>query len=365
MSVETRPVTPPSACLWLALALAAAPPLAAAEEAKEVSYPRFSGEVVFELQNDDVYQSPDPEAEESSLGLVIEPDLFLHLSERFYVNAGLTLEDVEAVGEEGEPGYKGESFGAAVGTFTLNYEREELSLYGGKFGPNFSLAYDAAAGLYGADRSGDEIELADFLGAGGSVRLTEGHSLSGSVFRADRSTLSKPLFPDRDRLTLADGGPGNTEGFESFAFALDGEEFPRAPGLRYHLGWARLGVEEGDSENRLAAAAEYAVEMENETTVTTLGELVRVMNADGDPEVDRNYMTASVLGEYKGWNAAFALTTRNTSGGEEDGSVTDYQISGGYAFEQGISLDVGWKRTREDAGNESTLGALISWGLEF
>lgn len=176
---------------------------------------------------------------------------------------------------------------------------------------------------------GDEIALEDFVDVGGSVNLGEtaagALTVAGSVFRLDRSVLSKPLFSEEARARLSDGGPGNTESFDSHALAFDGKKTLRALGLRYHLGWARLGVEAGEPEQRLAAAAQLRFETESRAAFSTLGEVVHFLNAQGDTNTSRTYVTGSLLYEYRGMNGAIAFTNREISGGDAENSTFEFQ----------------------------------------
>ena len=66
--------------------------------AAEDSYPKFSGAVGFEIEDDYAFDSDAAANEQNELGGVIEPDLYLHFSENFYVNTVLTLEAVNPPG---------------------------------------------------------------------------------------------------------------------------------------------------------------------------------------------------------------------------------------------------------------------------
>ena len=210
-------------------------PAKALYAADEVSYPNLSGEVEFEGQHERLYGSGESGSEDSPLELAAEAELFLQVSERTQVAMELGIEEVDEDGLD----LVGRSFGLHFDSIVLRYEHENFALFGGKFSPNLSMAHDVAPGLYGDDIPSDDIALEDFVDLGGSFNLNRTAAgtptISGSVFRLDRSLLSKPLFSHEERVRLADGGPGNAESFRSHALAIDFEEIPGMPGLRYHL----------------------------------------------------------------------------------------------------------------------------------
>ncbi len=343
--------------------------LPVATRAADGTYPAVSGEVGFEVQNNFNFDSEDPNAEQNELGMVIEPVINLNLSQNLFVTTGMTLEAVRDPGPQEERVLQ--DHGIFVDTLTLTYEQDDFSVYGGKFGPNFSIGYDAAPGIFGADLLGDDVELSEFIGAGGAIGLGEGGlgnlTLSGSVFFLDRTFLSESFITNRGRTDLAAGGPGNTEVPESFAIALDGEAVPGMEGLRYQTAFARLGVENGDTEYRATIGADLAIAIDEDLTLTPLAEYVRFWNAGGNGAENRNYMTLSLLAETGPWNAAIAFTGKDVDVDGANGSTFDHQVqlSAGYAFANGFSLDVGYKNATGGNVTTQTLGALVTYGITF
>lgn len=60
--------------------------------ATEESFPKQSGEVGIEIQNDFTFDSDDAAAEQNELGTTIEPTFTLRFNEAFSINTELTLE---------------------------------------------------------------------------------------------------------------------------------------------------------------------------------------------------------------------------------------------------------------------------------
>lgn len=337
--------------------------------AEDQTYPGFSGTIDFEVQNDYGFDSDDPNEERNELGTSISSDLYYHATENIYVNAGLVFESVQDPNPANEDRFF-DDHGLYVEVLTLNAEFGGVHAYAGKFGPNFSIAYDAAAGVYGTDISEDDIQLSEFVGVGGAYTFGETPvgliTGSASVFTQDTSGLADAKITRRERAREGDGGPGNTGGLESFAVAIDGADLPVPGSLRYHLGYAHLASDTTDSEKRYAIAAEWGIEA-GEVTFTPLVEYVHFEDAGGVTDADRDYVTGSLALEYDAWNVAVAYTHRDVGAATGITASDDYQVqlSAGYAFENGIGLDVGIKQNRTGGVDTKTVGALLTYGYEF
>lgn len=375
---------------------------AAAEEAAtdgepSLTYPRLTGEVLLEIQNDWTYDADRTENQQNDLYATIEPDLSLFLTKELFFNTHLVFEPVKDIDPQ-DNRYFGDE-GLYVESLTVNYQTDTFGVFGGKFTPNFGLCYDAAPGIYGTDVCEDDIELAERIGFGFNATLQMGefgaHTLSGSTFFADTSPLSNSVFTERGRLRDEDGGASNTESFESFAIALDGSDIEPLPAFRYHLAFARQSVnkigvdsraflperegifdpeeppEIGDpndasDEYRVAVAGELPIEVMEEFTITPLFEYDRLWNAEGIPEQNRDYITSALLFEYGNWNLGMSSTVRLVHNSEGK-DFQDYlaQVSAGYRFDFGLGLDVGWARVSEENEGKDVLGALLSYTYEF
>ena len=356
---------------------------ASAQEEERVYWPpRVDGELVIELQNDNTFDSDDKDAEINNLTTTTELGLNLFFAKPFFLNTHFTLE------QTGDPDPRDDCWlcehGVFVENLSLNWEEDRWSLIGGKFGPNFAIAWDAAPGIYGTDIGEDDIELAERIGFGGGATVIQdevlgAHTLSGSAFFVDTSGLSESFGTNRGRTRLGDGGPSNTESLESFAVALDGEEIQALPGFRYHIGGVRQAVDrvndedgnplpgdEIDDEYRFAAAGEWEIEIDEDLSITPLLEYVRFWNAEGTQDEDRDYVTAAGLVAYGPWNMAVSYTGKFVD--NPDGTDrTDYsfQVSGGYAFDFGVSFDIGYKFDQAEDVDSHLIGALLVYELGF
>ncbi len=352
--------------------------LAAAPAAQATGF-EFGGELLVELQSDNLYSTDDgADAEFTDTYTTTEAELSLSRG-AFSVNTLLLVEPMLDPGEEGGGGVdkssvmEGESrtfqdHGLVVEALTLDYELDDLHLYAGKFGPHFSIAYDAAPGVYGTDMSEDTNEIAEMVGAGFAYGFggdARSYTLSGSVFTADTSDLSDSVGNKRGRTREADGGPGNTGSMESFAVALDIEQ----EGLLVHLGAVQMTTDyleddEGnvlaeDDEARAVAAAEFAVA----DGLTALVEYAHFSNFGGEKDIDAQVFTVGGMMEFDGgWYAAASYTSRDP---EEAPADAQFQVSGGYVFDNGLELSAGWKWVEEENVQSRILGlfAVHSWEL--
>ena len=341
----------------------------------------FGGELLVELQSDNLYSTSSGPADEFTDTYTTTEAEFSLSRGAFSVNTLLLVEPMLDPGEPGGGGVDrssveaGESrtfqdHGLVVEALTLDYELDDLHLYAGKFGPHSSLAYDAAPGVYGTDMSEDTTEIAEMVGAGfayGFGDEARRYTLTGSVFTADTSDLSDSIGKKRGRTSEEDGGPGNTGSMESFAVALDIEQ----EGLLLHLGAVQMTTDYlvdddgerdeagADDEVRAVAAAEFAV-AEN---LTALLEYVHFSNFEGVKDIDAKVFTAGAMLEFEdGWYAAASYTARDP---EEAPTDAQFQVSGGYVFANGLELSAGWKWVEEDNVQSRILGlfATHTWEL--
>lgn len=105
--------------------------------------PLLAGEAVIELQNDNTYDSDDPDAELNDLSTLTEVDLNLLFNPEIRLNTHFTLEAIEDSNLRDDRYFKGH--GVFAENITLNYATDDFVLYAGKFSPTFSIAFDGAA----------------------------------------------------------------------------------------------------------------------------------------------------------------------------------------------------------------------------
>ena len=348
-----------------------------AAEGADEAFPRLEVEVDIELQNDLTFESDDRDAEQNELFTTTEPALGLYLLPGLSIQAGLVLEPVK------DPAARDDRFFEDHGLFAeqlyLTYEQDAFSLYGGKFNLPFGVAWDLAPGVYGTDVAEDFYEQVERIGFGGSVTFGgDGlggagfgeHTFSAQTFFLDTSALSESLITERGRTRESDGGVGNTEDFSSFAFSLDGGDFPGLPvDLNYHLGVIYQEGGEGDPEDELGFAAGLygGVEITDDLSIEPIVEFVHFEDAEGLDQ-QRDIVTAGAAVLYGPWNLSLSYSGVFTDPGQDDVEDLDldqYQISAGYAFDFGLDVDLGYKFVEEEDVETHVVGVILHYVFDF
>jgi hypothetical protein len=265
--------------------------------------------VPIEIQNDWTYRSDLKDNERNDLFAKIEPEATVGLL------PGLTL-FVHAVLEPAREPFPGEDrFFEAHGLYLedlyLMYRRQlrgggptkiGFALWGGKFTPNFGIAWDAAPGICGTDFA-EDYELSERMGFAAALTLSNAaigeHTLAASTFVLDTSALAGWVIAHRRKARRADGGPSNTGRLSSFHVALNGKDIPNLNGLSYHLAFVHQEIPGPVDENGLAAALGHSFERGG-YTIEPLVEFVHFWDADGVAGQRRAFLTTAIQIARKG-----------------------------------------------------------------
>jgi len=357
----------------VACALGFAQTAARAEEAKKE--PWLSVVIPIEVQNDGNFKSDDRGNQRNDLFTTVEPEITVRILPGLTAFAHGVLEPMRDARPRESRFFR--SHGVYLEELYLKYEGKlvgdgssalKVRVWGGKFGPNFGTAWDAAPGIYGTDFA-EDYEVAERLGFGGALILDHAalgmHTLSASTFVLDRSVLAGSAITKRTRPVLADGGPSNTRGLKSFHVTLEGEKLPGLEGLTYHVSFIRQRVRGGPNERGVALALGYEGELSG-FTIKPIVEYVHIFNADGVSGQGRNYLTTGFSVEKDGWELALSHTFRHTHT-PMAGTVRDnlFAVSGGYKFENGLGVAVGYSLRNEDSIATHTVGVLLSYELSW
>ncbi len=335
------------------------------------SYPSISGALVLEVQNDHAYHAQDRAAEANDLYSTIEPALAVAFNRNLSLQASLVFEPVE----DAQP-HQSREFdrqGLFAEELYALWESGPLSLRAGKMNPHFGQAWDLAPGLYGVDFA-EDYELTERMGAGASYDLgndTVGsHVLSLEAFFADTTHMSRSLVRGRSRVHRSDGGPSNTGRLNSFALTLQGDAIPAIPGLSYNLGWVRQSSKSGErAESDYVAGLAYALPISDTLGLEFLAEYVQQINALGEANRSRRYLTLSSAATWNDLVFALSYTNRDEDvRGDRDNNDYLLQVSAGYFRPMGPGLagfEIGYKITREENLKIGTAGMRASYALEF
>ena len=333
------------------------------------SYPTLSGEVAIEVQDDWTYHSEDRDNELNDLFTKTEPTLVTHFTREFSLTLHGVLEPIRDPGPRDDRVFDDQ--GLYVEDLYLSYDRDRFSIQGGKFTPNFGIAWDAAPGIYGTDVA-EDYEFSERIGFGGAYafdgKAVGTHTVSASLFFMDTSILSESVLANRPRVRRADGGAGNTEELTSFAIGLDGEEIPGLTGLAYHLALIRQaeGVDGNSDELGYAIALSQEMTLGKDVGFNPLIEYVYFDDSGGISGDDKSYLTAAGELTWRDWNLALAYTWRHTDpAGTADVDDHQFQVSAGYTFPIGIGVNVGGKIVEEAGIRSEVAGFLIDYTIEF
>lgn len=347
---------------------AAAVPSTAALAGDGTAFPALEGTLDIETSNDGFFNSGDPDNELNDLSFDATLGLKLSLTPVFSINSDIVLEPV--VDPDGGKDRVFGDLGLYAETLYLQADFGTNGVIAGKIDPSFGRAWDDAPGAYGTDLA-EDYQLTEMWGVGAWHKFTTAgagtHTLTANVFYADTTFLSESLFTNRGRNTTAAGGAANTGRLNSFSITLDGADMPALAGFTYNLGFRHLAAGTGDvaDENGFVAGFTQELPIGHDMKLQTLGEFVYLSHAYATAD-DAVYATSGFKLEKGPWHGELSGTLRNTrfAGG---GSRDDYlaQVSGGYAFENGFDVSLGYEIARDAGVTTHAVGLRLTKSFDF
>lgn len=329
----------------------------------------LSGELVVETQLEEGINSDAANNERTRLFARSELAAALQLNENFYLDGVAVLEPLFD-GHAVENRFFDDE-GVFIEELKLNYEHGAWGAFVGKFNPAFGIAWDYGRGIWTEDFA-EDYEITEKLGLGASYQFDvpklASHQLTFSTFYADTTFLSRSIVKDRPRVRRADSGASNTGDFSSFVLSLDGEQVAGIEGLSYHLAYRYLakGVSDIDDEQGVAAFINYQLPVSDALHSDILVEFASIQNFEGLAN-DVRYFTANAVNKiYRDWDVTIGYTERliDTPAGA---NMNDYlfQLTGGYDFQNGLTLEAGWRKSKESNVTTDILGGLARYTVEF
>ena len=252
--------------------------------------------------------------------------------------------DEDGHAEEGHPADKDDKFfedhPIFIAALTLNYDTENFSAYAGKFNPVVGVDYHSFPGMY-ISTLVEHYAIRERIGAGFKVRhdLEDfgKHSLEVSSFMADTTFLSDSVLRQRGNTSKEDGGPSNTQRFNSYAISLEGSNFYSltnniVEGLSYRIGHAVQAAAEKSprDEIRYSVSVGYNHIFTRDLTARLMTEHMAINNLNGETSHDRSYNNLALRFNYKNWFAGAAYTLIDNEADEEKellGSLLKYSYS--------------------------------------
>lgn len=346
-----------------------------------LTYPRIEGVLKVGLFNINIFEATSKENEFNDLfpDIILNSNLFL--TKEVYFNTAVRFFPAVFPPEPRRDRFF-EDLTLRLGALNFNYETDNFYLGLGKGTTLFSMAFRSAPGIFGRDIAESDIRVPVRIGIttggefdGGSLG---NYALTGSAFFLDTSVLNEPFFTNFGRPRLANGGPSNTETLESFLVALDGTNFKVLPSLRTHVAFMRQKVNRLQppganlavpnaflaDEYRTVVAAQCPIQVSEDITLTPLIEYARFWNASGIKNQYRDYLTTSVQFLKGNWNLALASTLwliDNPVG--NDFSNLQFQVSGGYLFDNALSFDVGYRFLEIENEGTHAIGLWLNYSL--
>lgn len=335
---------------------------------------RFSTGLTLEFQTDITISADDLDEEITNLSGEAATTSVLRLSPDLSLDVGLVFESLN--NPSGRRDQFFDAHGLIVEQAYLSYSPPGFDVFAGKFNPRFGRAWGEMPGIYGDDFAKD-YEFVEALGAGIRIHLGKGspgglqlpgeQEIGLSVYRSDTTVASGSLLYSRGRTELADGGPANTPGLSSVALTWRGSQFP-GPELEYNLGASYRAGGRGDPRDEvgLVAGVLGSRALSGDVEVTGLAEVAHFWNADAQRQDRLNTSLGATFSFDGDWRLVLAYARRDSS--PEIGSAsTDhlFEVSGGYRFENGVGLDIGYLASRESGGWARGVGLLASYSTEF
>ena len=341
--------------------------LAASANAQQKTYPSIFGSVPIEIENDWTYSSDDRSNHNNDLYATIEPEVTVQVSPHWSIFTHAVLEPVTAAEKFENRVF--EDHGLYLEDLALQFDNGTFGARAGKLNVGFGIAWDKTPGVYGTDFAEDGYETSERIGIIGSYTVKAEaagtHKLSAGSFFQDTTIFSESTFRGRGDTRKSDGGVSNTESFESFIVALDGGNFAGLGKLGYHAAYMHQSKGSGDlsDEDSFAVALFTTFDLDQGVAFSPLVEYVHQENAGGASD-ERDFLTLAGQAEWNGFNLAVAWTGRDTNNGTDDDDF-QFQLSAGYAFDFGFSVDIGWKIAEEAGINTETVGAIAAYTIEF
>jgi len=332
----------------------------------------LSGEAVFEFQLERGSDSDDPGNERTNAFGRTEVAPTLTINEHFFVDGVAVFEPIQAPPPPGEDAFMDHE-GVFAEEIKANYVNGPYHVFAGKFNPQFGTAWNWGRGIWSEDFA-EGYEITEKIGFGGALTVgnerTGEHTLVGSTFFADTSFLSDSALTARGRTRKADGGASNTEDFSSFVTSLHGANVAGVENLSYHLAYRHLGAGDADlggrDEKGVAATVSYIIPFSDNLQSDALLEYAAINNVGGSAD-DVRYYTASIVNTIKqNWNVTLGYTKRDTLlNAAPDNNDHLFQLSGGYDFGNGLTLETGWKKTEVAGVDTNIIGGLARYTVGF
>lgn len=349
------------------------------------SYPNISGQVLLELKADRL-DSNDSQAGvgPNNAYINIEPDLSFNINRNWSIKTGWriyptsTVETRNPVYPErtrtffnSQRGFQPQDTTMIVEELKLDYQKDDMHLFAGKFNPSFGKAYQKRnrIGVFSTDIT-EDYELREKIGAGIEAILSHSRVTFNTFFN-DTTGLSSSIN-GRSSASRHDGLAGNTGTFSSYTVTMDGDNLFGYSDWAYNIGYRSLGVDRANDTNRAreigyVASTQYKFKTGYQTSLIPFVEIVRINNFTGAKNRDATYTTLALTAKFGNWKASVANMTRKIDEYSDIPQAKDrqLQVSAGYKFDNGIVLDISRSIMKEGTRSGVLYGVMASYLYEF
>lgn len=325
-------------------AAASAISTAQASYAQEAGF-TWEGEV--ELGVDATVSSDDPTAEFSDTYISASLAFEAAIAQRLSLFGELTLESVI----DAEDNRAFDDIGLYVAELGLRYNFGDTFVSVGKISPVFAVAWDEAPGFYGDALAGD-YELSEMIGASVETPVGPG-ALSFAVFYADDTGLSDSIATKRGRVSVVDGGPGNTGKLDNVALQYT-QEFGDTTAW---IGARHLSAGDGDISDETGVVAGLTHGFANGFNLITE---VAHFNGVGGTDDDATYLTTGLTYTQNVWTFSASTTVIDHSA-----APTDSMIALGVDRNLAENIDASFGVARFDVEGEKSTAVGLSAVIAF
>ncbi len=311
------------------------------------------------------YWTSSDDDDESHAELYLSSFSFLEMN--FTPNLSLELEASYESGGDGDYFAISEHY-LWVDTLVAFYSRDE-SAWGlgiGKIDPLYDV-WDLSLGVFSTFQ-GDDLDLIGVVGLEVGWDFTDDsdgdHYLNIATFFQDTSPLGGSIIGDDERLSLADGGVGNTEEFNNYVVSLSGDDPFWGSDGEYSIGmvWQSPGLDDETGELSGFAGLHGSTEFGEDIEAYPFIELLVRDGADGEAKTATTVAVGTAW-ESEHWFVSASYSFRHTELDDSDADFDDYsiEISLGRVFNSGAYFDLGYQYLREDGDAEQ--GIILNFGF--
>jgi hypothetical protein len=243
---------------------------------------------------------------------------------------------------------------AIIEEIKIKFTNEDLELQLGKFNPQFGKIYDKnkRIGAYSWQFAQD-YNLREKIG-GQISALLENSKLSFSAFINDATQLSNSALNKRGAADDDQKIPGNSGSLSSYSINYEGHNPFKINNLFYQIGYRSMSAshENQKRENGYLIGAHYLYELNDNTKIIPLFEIVKIDNLLGKEKSDAIYKTASIQCKYSSWTTSATYNSRKLTQITESNITSNediFQLTIGYNITKNLAIDL----TRAEIDNHN------------